>query len=150
MSKLPIVTAALVCERVLYEQDGVPSLIRIVDNFTLRPDPPISPELLPPNLVMRPIVNLWLYLNLKPGGLRGVHSVVIQVRAPSGKVADVAQWDDVDFEDGNGVHLVLPFKLPAVEWGDHVFEVSWDGEPLISTPITLVLGKPLSEDEGET
>ena len=78
----PYLSAALLCEKVLDEKDGVKSAIRIIDRVTrtyVGPNPPAEME--PFNY------NVVLLIKFKSGWARGVHTVKIQTAKPSGELA---------------------------------------------------------------
>lgn len=128
----PFVAAALVCEKVLVEKDGVLSAIRIVDSFKVN-----IPERLPPNT--RPGLPLTVLITLKSGDVRGRSQLSAKVRHPDGKVIAVQEpWPILLNGDEHGVSLNISFGLPADKLGLYWFEVYWNGEHLTSIPIKLV------------
>jgi len=70
----PLVTAACLCERVLTEADGVMTLVRVVDQFTVPAAPPEVIDRLNPHLV------LTLVLMMKANGHVGKHRLTIQIQ----------------------------------------------------------------------
>lgn len=66
----PYLSAAVICEKVLEETNGVKSAIRMIDRITrteIGPNPP--PDMIPFEY------NLCLLVKFKAGRARGVHSV---------------------------------------------------------------------------
>src|SRR5713101_4622060 len=76
----PYLLAAVICEKVLAEQGGVPSLIRIIDQITV-PQPPAN---LPPEAV--PAVPLMSFFAFRSGDRKGKSLLQLLSRAPSGKM----------------------------------------------------------------
>ena len=73
----PYLLVAALCEKVLHEQDGVASLIRVVDTVSHREIGPDAPEVMP--LVTYP---LYLLLTIKPGRALGRHQLIVHMRGP--------------------------------------------------------------------
>lgn len=76
----PYVQAALVCEKILNDADGVASLIRVVDRITVQAvgiDPPAE---MPPQQL-----DLNVIVMLKSGDARGRHALKFRPDAPGGE-----------------------------------------------------------------
>jgi hypothetical protein len=76
----PYVIAALVCEKLLVEGDGVESFIRVVDRVTVGA---IGPE--PPTEMPSQQIPYTLCLTIKSGEARGRHSLKVRPEKPSGE-----------------------------------------------------------------
>lgn len=77
--KGPYLQAALFCERVLEEKDGVSSIIRVIDQVTHTVAGPDAPENLPPfNYALQMVVML------KQGEARGRKTFTIIMEGPDG------------------------------------------------------------------
>src|SRR5258706_6964275 len=74
----PYLSAALVCEKVLFEEDNVSSLIRVVDTIQLPHYPPLDAG----DSVKLPVVMLVM---LKSGDFRGEKDLILRLVNPSGK-----------------------------------------------------------------
>ena len=128
----PHLLAAVLCERVLTEQDGVNSLIRIVDRITLTgPAPPL--ELQPFNHT------LWLYMSFKSGSARGVKDLIIRIQKPSGD-SPPAQALPVNFEgeDDRGANLIVQLQLEIDVVGVWWFDISLDGVHVTKLPLRII------------
>lgn len=102
----PFLTAALFCERVLEEKDGVTSIIRIVDRIVTQATGVDPPERMPPLQAM-----LTLVVSLKSGFAKGSYSVTIQGTTPTGRsLAPVALPVLLEGDD-RGVGLVGVLNL---------------------------------------
>jgi hypothetical protein len=73
----PFISAALLCEKVLIEQDGVKSVIRIVDRVTRTVIGPNPPE------TMEPFdYEIALLVRLKSGWARGSYLLRVELVKP--------------------------------------------------------------------
>lgn len=114
----PYLAAAFLCERVLMEQDGVPSFIRVVDVFTRpvvteNPSDPLPPE----------VVVCTLAVTFKPGDARGSFDVALRIEKPSGEQQEMGAFN-VHFDGGPArganvfVNLELEMDQEGVWWID--------------------------------
>src|SRR6266540_5841503 len=99
----PYVQAALFCEKILREQDGAISIIRVIDRITHTVQAPDAPESLPP--LTYP---LQMIVMLKPGDATGRQTFSLTVVKPDGLRRDVGSGS-VHFEGGpnHGVNLPI-------------------------------------------
>jgi len=109
----PYLSAALLCEKVLVEQDGVKSAIRIVDRINrtaVGPSPPSEMEPFDYEMV--------LLLRFKSGWARGVHTVKVQTAKPSGELMpEVVNSVLFEGEEDRGVDIVGHMKLKLEQTG---------------------------------
>jgi len=105
----PFFSAAFICEKVLVEQDGVKSAIRIIDRIVrsaVGPHPPSE---------MEPFeYNSTLLLKFKSGWARGVHNVKFQLAKPSGELMpELVRSVLFEGEEDRGIDIIinLVFKL---------------------------------------
>jgi hypothetical protein len=117
----PFLTAALICERVLEEKDGVLSVVRIIDQLT---HTIIGPSL-PAELPVVPY-DLTFLITFKAGRARGRHDLTLMMEDPSGDKRQVIS-QSVQMEGENrGTNLVLKgkieFKLEGLYWFDVLLE----------------------------
>lgn len=130
----PYVQAALFCERALQEQDGVASLIRVVDRLTVAVQAPAG--LLPDELPEGQLQTTFVVM-LKSGDAQGRSPITISIEQPSG-ITLPPQSVDVMFEGADrGVNLVLNMAIPATE-GLYWFTVSCDGRELTRAPLRVI------------
>lgn len=135
----PFLQTALLCQKVLTEEDGVFSAIRIVDRFTTHAAGPDVPDEMPPG-----IIDLTALVIVKAGDARGRFGIRLRPQRPSGQ-----QMDAMDFPirfDGapdQGQALVLPMQMQMDEEGLYwidVFLVDRSGQKedlLTRMPITI-------------
>lgn len=132
----PYLQAAAFCERVLQEQDGVLSLIRVVDRITHSPQGPDVPRDMPPVPI-----NLWIAVTLKSGAARGRHTLRIVAEAPSGQQLPQVLEFPVLFEgEDRGINVLVQYGFQAEMEGLYWFDVRLDDnpEPLTRMPLRVV------------
>jgi len=103
----PYLKLGTICERVLQEKDGVLSLIRIVDKFTLTISGKEPPDQLPRGLKLLTIIMSWV------GGL-GSHEAVFNIISPSGETQRSPQsWSfTLDaINRGHNIIVTLPVSI---------------------------------------
>lgn len=118
----PYLMAALLCERVLVEQDGVQTLVRVVDRLlrhTFGADPPEH---------MEPFVyTCAIYLRFRCGEVSGPRPVTIEVLGPEGQERRVGPLP-VRFEGGENrfanaiLTMDLEIRVPGQYWFHVYFE----------------------------
>jgi hypothetical protein len=124
----PLVAIATVCEKVLQEKDGVASIIRVVDLFTLPHNIQRSELALP----------LTVAVSLKSGDARGTFELELQVRKPNGETKTLPEKWPIVLEGGaHGANLMVQFALKTEQLGLYWIDVLCDGEVLTSMPVTL-------------
>ncbi|MGA2384445.1 MAG: hypothetical protein ABSD56_02150 [Bryobacteraceae bacterium] len=129
----PLVTAALLCEKVIAEADGVPTIIRVVDNYKIT----VVPEL-PPNIV--PSIIVTAFFGLKPGDLRGEQEFTVTLRKPDGSLTEVPKTFKASFDaPEGGLNFTVTLGIAAQE-GLYYLDLYWKGEVLASTPFKVLLG----------
>lgn len=132
---LPIVTAALICERVLIEKDDVVSAIRIFDRLVYVP-PPAGIE---PGVARIPFMFLVM---LKRGNAASRnHEISVAIKPPSGNESRAMPEPlKVEFagEDPDaGVNLQIGIQLTPSEEGLYWIELMIDGQLSARTPFRL-------------
>lgn len=126
----PYLGFAVICERVLTETDGVISLIRIVDRFTVRG----PTESMPPTPL-----SMWIAIMLKAGIYRGLAIISVQPVSPSGnRLAALTQPVHFDGDDDRGVLLALQTQFLAEEAGLYWFDVTVLEQLVTRIPLRVV------------
>ncbi len=129
----PYLIAALLCEKILQEQDGTLSIIRMIDRFTLTAPASSSPETFPPMTL-----NCNLLLSFKSGNAKGKSTVKLKIEAPSG-IKLPEQLLPVLFEgDDRGVNLNLGLNLIIDQEGVYWFEILLEEEFLTRVPLRVL------------
>jgi hypothetical protein len=133
----PLLAAALLCERVIEDKEGVLSIIRIVDNFTVSL-PVITP---PPGST--PVVVLTLLVSFKAGQAKGTYQVELRLRSASGKpLKGMGEHPKPSFtfageQPEQGANIVINAGVPANEPGLYYFDVLLDGAFVTSVPFRI-------------
>ena len=132
-NKKPFVAVACLCEKVLIEQDGATSLIRIIDQFTVTIPANIPEE-------YKPHLSTHLVVGLRGNGLIGQFNVVLKVYGPTKENPPVTV--PVEFKaDRQAINMVMTIILGIERYGPCRIDVNWDDEVLTSVPFTLVQGQ---------
>jgi|SRR5579884_1039556 len=135
----PYLALAVLCEKVLQEADGVPSLIRIIDRISLAASGP-SPAPSPPPIP----VNATLALGFKSGDARGRHTIRVRTELPSGIRAGEISLPVLFEGEDRGVNVFVAVAFPAEEEGVYWFDVLVDGDEMPMTRVPLrVIYQPL-------
>jgi hypothetical protein len=129
----PFLAAALFCEKVLQEKDGVTSLIRVVDRLITQATGVNPPEQMP-----RLQANLTLFISLKAGFARGSYAVHIRSTNPLGRSADLATLPVLLEGDDRGANLVGIMQLQLDEPGLYWFDVLFEQRLLTRIPLRVV------------
>jgi hypothetical protein len=113
----PFLAAAVICERVLQEKDGVLSVIRLIDQLTHTIVAPSMPEELP-----KVTYNLTFLLAFKSGRARGRQNVSLMIEDPSG-IRNRVFGQSIQLEGENrGANLIvqsnITFGLEGIYWFD--------------------------------
>jgi hypothetical protein len=132
----PHVTAAVICERVLNEQDGVASIVRIIDRvfFLLNEDGEKVNDSYP----------FMLFVNLKSGAARGSYTVAIEMEKPSGQRQPVLEAPVLLEGEERGVSLVIQTAFEPDEQGLYWYDVFFEGDRLTRIPLRAVFQTPPS------
>jgi hypothetical protein len=114
----PYLELGTICERVLEEKDGVLSLIRMVDRFTITITGKEPPEKLPPLLRPLTIIMSWV------GGL-GSHEAAFNIISPSGETQRSPQsWSFTlnAINQGHNIIVTLPVSMAkeGVYWVEFI------------------------------
>lgn len=129
----PHVMAAFLCEKVLQEQGGVLSFIRVVDRFVR----PKSTAQIPPQPVQ-----VTLVVAFKGGGVAtGNVKVKIRLFKPNALSPFVEMENDVFFEGGQdrGINILAPFLILADEEGLYWIDVVFEGRLVTRIPFRVIL-----------
>src|SRR5262245_45228364 len=122
---VPSVRAALLCERVLDEVDGVKSAIRIFNQLEV-----------PAGTVVEATLLLML-VSIEERAAEEQRHVVMRVETPSRVLGEQRIAIRVPPEAGATFNLVMPLRLEAGEPGTFWIRFTWDSDdqPLAHIPI---------------
>jgi hypothetical protein len=129
----PYLTAALLCEKVLQEKDGIVSAIRIIDRIVATAQGSALPEQMPPVAV-----NVALLIMLKSGDVQGSHTIRIQQVAPSGFRSPQLSWPIYLEGNDRGANLIVQVAFEAKEEGLYWFDVYFKDDLLTRMPLRVV------------
>jgi len=136
--KGPYLSAALLCEKLLIEKDGVTSAIRIIDRVT-RTAVGVSPS-----EQMEPFdYHLTLVVTLKAGWAHGSHPLRISLVTPGGESREILK-QTVFFEGGEdrGVNVVwqiaVKFAVEGIYWFEIVFGEKSTEKLLTRIPLRVI------------
>jgi len=140
----PYLAVAVLCEKVLTEQDGVASLIRIVDRVTHQAIGPNAPFSLAPFQY-----SLWMFLSFKSGNARGTKDLTIRLQKPSGE-SPFAQTLPINFEgeDDRGANVVVQLQIEIDMVGLWWFDISLDGIPVTRLPLRIIYLRQTTQTQG--
>ena len=129
----PYLSAALLCEKVLEEKDGVKSAIRMVDRVIRTAVGPSPPQ------VMEPFeYELTLLVRLKSGSVRGVYQLKITLAEPSGESRSQAVPVVFEGEEDKGLDVVAPLRLRIPVPGIYWIEIYLENDFLTKVPMRVV------------
>jgi len=112
----PYLSAAVICEKVLQEINGLKSAIRIIDRVTR------SPYVVDTQSEMAAFnYNLTLLLRLKSGDARGPYPLEVRLTKPSGELTTPLRQTLVfEGEEDRGIDLVadivVKFEMAGIYW----------------------------------
>jgi hypothetical protein len=111
----PFLNVATVCEKVLQEQDGTLTAVRLIDRvfFMLTPDGSLQ-------LPRHPIV---FYIALKSGSARGRFAIDVEREKPSGEVSPIFSFPVLFEGEERGVNIVVNALFEPDQEGLYWFNV---------------------------
>ncbi len=122
--------AALFCEKVLREVDGVLSVIRIVDRWTVTG----PTEQMPVSVIQTNLV-----LIAKSGMHRGSSNISVSPVSPSGVKMPALSFPVLfEGDDDRGIGIAAAMGFPAQEPGVYWFEVSIDEQLITRIPLRVI------------
>ena len=136
----PYLTAALFCDRVLQEQSGVLSLIRVVDRLNIAGPSETMPTTSIPTV---------LCMSFKSGIFRGPADVTVTPIDPNGNRLRTIIRQQVNFEgdDDRGINLNINMNFPVTESGVYWFEIAVKNEVLTRTPFRILYQRTGSQPQ---
>ena len=130
----PYLSAAFFCEKLLVEQDGVKSAIRIIDRVTR------TVAGLAPPAEMEPFnYDIFLFLRFKSGRARGTKTLEIQPVKPSGEAMPSTRRTILfEGEDDRGVDSIGRIILKLDQVGIYWFNIALDGVRITRVPFRVI------------
>jgi hypothetical protein len=133
----PYLQLAALCEKVLTEQDGVLSLVRVIDRLTVNVQM-IGPSGMEAPALVTPPVQLTLALAFKSGEYQGTLPLKVRIETPSS-----FKWPefsvDLYFQGAEvGANVIAPMQFPAQDEGIYWFVVELGDELMTRIPLRVV------------
>ena len=130
----PYLQAAFLCEKVLTEQDGVKSAIRIFDRQTRTTIGPTPPDEMEPY-----DLEACLLLRFKSGAARGSSQLRVQLQKPSGETSQpVIHTIIFEGEDDRGIDIISNMTLRIEMTGLYWFDIYLEDVRLTRVPLRIV------------
>lgn len=130
----PFLSAAVICEKVLEEKDGVKSAIRIIDRVTRTAVGPNPPE------AMEPFE--WggaLLIKLKSGWARGNYHLSVRLSKPSGESpSPLRQTVYFEGEEDRGADIVANMKINFDMAGIYWFHIYLGDKLMTQIPLRVI------------
>lgn len=130
----PYLSSAVLCEKVLVEQDGVKSAIRIIDRLIRTVSGPEPPE------QMEPFDHeLTLLVIIKSGWARGAFPFKVVLVKPSGESpAPFQQTIYLEGEEDRGVDVIVNLRIRFDLAGIYWFEIYLSNTCLTRIPLRII------------
>ena len=130
----PYLLAAIICEKVLVEEGGVKSAIRIIDRVTRQAIGPNPPQ------EMEPFdYETTLLIKFKSGRARGTYPLEIQLVKPSGESpTPVRQTILFEGEDDRGIDIVTNMRIRFDQTGIYWFNIILNDVRLTRIPFRVI------------
>ena len=131
----PYLLSAVLCERVMVEQDGVKTAFRIIDRITQAKVGPDPPEEMPPFAA-----SLSLLIKLKAGMCSGQHYLKVHLQTPQG-IVHTPLTQALAFEgteQDQGVDFVGTLQVRFDREGIYWFDVVLDDIRLTRIPVRII------------
>ena len=131
----PYLNAALLCEKVLQEKDGVLSIIRAIDRITITAisTGPALPEGTPLGVVAFTFVVV-----IRSGVFKGTASIKLAINSPSGDSVGETSLEVFLEGDDRGVNLVSPMQFPVQEDGLYWIDVTCNNQLFTRVPLRVI------------
>jgi hypothetical protein len=128
----PYLQMAVICERVLREQDGVLSVIRVIDRLTHTIVGREMPDPLPPVPY-----TVWFALAFKSGSARGRQTLKIVQEQPSGLRSDLFEHSLMLEGEDRGANFVAQVQAKFEQEGVYWFDVFLSDQLMTRMPFRL-------------
>jgi len=134
----PYLIAALFCENVLHEQDGVLTAVRIIDRIFVQRLSAAQKQGAATDMVA-----INLFVSFKGGGYSGKGKLKMAPVSPSGKELKT-QETEVEFppQPNAGINLVIRGLIAFREEGVHWFRIYFNEDLVTQTPLDVQLMTP--------
>ena len=126
----PYLMAAFFCEKVLIEQDGTVSFIRVIDKFSISGQSEQMPLT---------ILRFHIVVMVKSGAFRGLGNFTITPFTPAGsQMTSIPLRAQLEGDDDKYAAVVGAIEFPVQEPGPYWFDVCLNGQMLTNTAIRVM------------
>ncbi len=132
----PFIQTALICERVIQEQDGAITAVRIIDRVYFVADSSGQP--------LNPSHVVWFLITLKSGGARGRYKVEIIREKPSGEREPILESPVLLEGEDRGPNVIVQAGFQPDQEGLYWFDVMLEGKRITRMPLRAVF-QPLPQ-----
>lgn len=129
----PYVTAAVLCEKVIEEKDGVLSVIRIVDRIVISAGGMGAPEEMP-----QFPVNLTALLTLKSGNAKGKYNIRLKAEPPPDLAMDELSFPIYLEGEDRGSNLIINMNFQVRKEGLYWFSVYLNEDFVTKIPLRIM------------
>jgi hypothetical protein len=129
----PFLIAAVICEKVLQERDGVASVIRVIDRLTHAIQAPEMPAELP-----KVSFQFFIFVSLKAGSARGRHQLEVVSEHPSGQRRMLLATSILFEGEDRGSNVVAQTAFDFDSEGLYWFDVMVDGKRMTRIPFRML------------
>lgn len=126
----PYLTGALICEKVLTEQDGVASVIRIIDRVFFVTDEEGKP--------INAQYPFQIFITLRSGAARGSFSLAVQMEKPSTESVPLLEAPVLFEGEERGVNILFGVGFEPDGPGLYWFDVLFENERITRIPLRVV------------
>lgn len=131
----PFLASAVLCEKIIAEENHVASLIRIVDRFTISPVGP-----LPKGFSAQMGITIFAHLSFKSGDFRGKKILRVKMQMESGEPMPEISIPLIFKGGTQGPSTHIEMGIPTKE-GVHWLEVWLDKKLMTKIPLQVVIAK---------
>jgi hypothetical protein len=130
----PFLKAALFCENVIEDKQGLLTLIRVIDRVIQQATGPDAPAEMPP-IQNYPITAVVMFVS---GAARGSHEVQLSLELPNGISRNLGTNTILLEGEDRGANLIARMTLSLDQQGLYWLDVRIDGQRLTRVPLRVV------------
>lgn len=133
MPDTPLLKAALLCETVIPRNDGVLSVINIIDRWTITAQGTDVPEVMPTQQLRFSLVLMFV-----SGSYVGKAAVAVAVQSPDGLRKPVHSAEQFFEGAERGANVIIQLQFDVQHEGLYWFEVYTNNKPLTRVPLRVM------------
>lgn len=132
----PHLAAALFCETVIRAVDQTVTIVRVIDQLTIKMEDPTDEQ-----PVAWP-VKLTAFISFRTGSSPGKHVISVSGRRPNGETMRAhAQDVECPSQPNSGVNIIFRMEFFASEAGTFLFDVAIDQRVVTTMPFLVIVAK---------